>query len=95
MLVPKQVTITSSFKAFGFRDGVSSGTDASVVIDIPPTMTAEELKIEMIKQKFTLDTFVTRSEVGKGTIPAELYQDIYNRNKTFSEGIIHGNADKE
>ena len=55
-LIPKTVTVEGSFKAFGFRDGLSSGTDLSMTFEVPPGMTMEEIKKEVVGYKFTLDT---------------------------------------
>ena len=94
-LVIKEVTINSSLKAFGFRDGISSGSEISITLDVPSDMTELELKKEIVRKKFTLDTMVARSEMGKGMIPKESYTEICTRAKKTSEEIIHGYDGKE
>lgn len=90
MLVPRTVTISSSFKAFGFREGLSGGTDVSVTLDVPPGFTIADLQKEIVRQKFMLDTMAMRAELGKGMLPLELFEDLYKRAKKASEVSING-----
>lgn len=90
MLVPKSVTINSSFKAYGFRDGLSGGTDISVTFDVPEHWTMAEVRKEIIRQKFSLDTMAMRAELGKGLMPLSLFEELYARAKKFSEETISG-----
>lgn len=70
-LVPKQVTITSVFKAYGFRDGLSSGSEISMTYEIPDGM--PDLAKEIKMKKLVLDSLVLRAEWVRGSIPEEVY----------------------
>lgn len=89
-LVPKSVTVTSQFKAFGFREGLSSGSELSVTYEVPDGMSDIELRKEMVKKKFVLESMVLRAELGKGMIPVELYEEVHARTRKASEELIHG-----
>lgn len=95
MLIPKTVTVSGSFKAYGYRDGLSSGTDLSMTFEVPEGMTMDEVKAEIVKTKFTLDVTALRIEAGKGMIPAELMQDIVQRSKKNSKDMIEAYGKQE
>lgn len=90
MLVPKSVTVNSSFKAYGFRDGLSGGSDISVTFDIPEGYSMADVRKEIIRQKFNLDVLAMRSELGKGLMPLPLFEELFARAKKFSEETING-----
>lgn len=95
MLVLKTVTVSGSFKAFGFRDGISSGTELSMTFDVPDSMSMEDVKAEIVKTKFTLDVTALRIEAGKGMVPSELMMEIIQRSKKNSSEMVesYGKAD--
>jgi hypothetical protein len=76
VLTPKQVTVTSQFKAFGYRDGLSSGSEVSVVFDISEGTTDVVLAEAVLRERYKLDVAVLNSEFGKGHIPRELYRSL-------------------
>ena len=88
MLIPKQVTVTSSFKAFGFREGLSGGTELSVVLEIPEGMTLNAIKAEIVRQKYALDVISMDMEAAKGMIPQELLKDLQVRARATCESLV-------
>lgn len=71
-LTPTEVRITSIFKAYGLRDGLSSGSEISVTYQIAPG--TPELAKEIRLKKLVLDTMVLRAEFARGSIPEEIFQ---------------------
>jgi hypothetical protein len=95
MLIPKQVTVSSSFKAFGFREGLSTGSDISVTFDIPSGYSGSAVRAEIAKQKFALDSMVIAMEAAKGTIPKELQLDLVSRARAHTEAFVKGCEEKD
>lgn len=89
-LVPKSVTVSASFKAFGFRDGLSSGTDLSITFDVEGDMALEDVRREVYKAKYSLDMMALRIEAGKGMIPQELVNEISTRAKKTATEMVNG-----
>lgn len=85
----RSVTISGSFKAYGMRDGLSSGTDISITFDVPDGMPMVEVKKEIVRQKFMVDSMCLKAEMGKGMIPSELFNDLHQRAKASSQAIIN------
>lgn len=84
------VRITGSFKAYGFREGLSGGTEISIEMSVPPGTPPLEVKKEIVRQRHALDMMCLRAEHGKGFVPDELFHDIQKRSKAYSEALIHG-----
>lgn len=89
-LVPKTVTVSSSFKAFGFRDGLSSGSDLSMTFDVEGDMSIDEVRKEIYKAKYSLDMMALRIEAGKGMIPQELVNEISTRARKTATEMVNG-----
>lgn len=87
-LIPKEVTITGSFKGYGAYDGVSSGTELSVTFSIPDGMDEAALKEAMLRTKFTLDSLSLKMELAKGVVLPEVAQEIYTRMKAGLQHLI-------
>lgn len=90
MLKPKTLSISSSFKAWGFREGLSTGTDLIMTFDIPDGMTEEAVKEEVARRKFSMDVLAMNLELAKGTIPQELFDELKTRESDFLVKYIRG-----
>ena len=89
VLKPKAVTLHSSFKAFGFRDGISTGTEISVSFEVDGEPTEAQLKEAIVREQFVLDTLAMRLERGKKSFPAEIYNDIHQNAKLNAQELIY------
>lgn len=92
---PTSFTVTGSFKAYGMRDGMSSGSEVSVTFEVLPDTPLVEVKREIVRQQFMVDTMCLRTELGKGMIPTELFKELHTRAKISSETILSEYKDGE
>jgi len=75
-IIPRQVKICTTLKAWGSGSVSSGSTDESsveVTFDIPEGMTQEQLTKQIFSQKEKLDVTVTVMELAKGSLPRSGY----------------------
>lgn len=83
----KSVSVTGIFKAYGIRDGISSGSEISVTFDVLPTDHPITTKINILEAKFLVDSMAMNFEEAKGMIPPEMKAEIHQRYKTAMRGM--------
>jgi hypothetical protein len=93
-LVPTQVSLTSSFKAFGHIDGVSSGTEISISYSIPEGITNDELREEIVKRLCGLGVAVVTQEHNKGTLSKSLYEILVNKLKESTKRMLSNGSEE-
>ena len=73
-LVPKTVTVNGSFKAYGLVDGISSGSDVGVTLDVPEGLTRKELDQKVLEWELWANRHALAAEMLKGFVSKETGQ---------------------
>lgn len=87
-LKPREITVGSEAKFFGFDKGMSSGSQLSVLFVIPEDMTSGELNRAVLEEKEQLDIKLLVMELGKGAIDNNQYDVFKGRIKAYYDRIL-------
>lgn len=93
-LIPKEVTVESTFKSFGLDAGKSDGTTISVTCSVPEGATQLELAEAVLREAYRTSLQCLKAEAAKGTISKEFYEersirmrDTFKRVLSMSEQV--------
>jgi len=87
-LQPREITVGSEAKFFGFDKGMSSGSQLSVLFVIPEDMHPAELNRAVMEEKEQLDIKLLVMELGKGAIDNTQYMVFKNRIKSYYDKVL-------
>lgn len=95
-LILKKVTIQGSFKAYGYRDGISGGTEITEEYEVPEDdLKGNFLKREILTKKHLIDKRCMLAEYMKGTIPEEIYTSMVSRLDRMYQDLLQGGKNEQ
>lgn len=80
-LIPKEVTVESTFKAFDLDAGKSDGTTISVTYSVPEGATQLELAEAVMRESYRTSSQCLKAEAAKGSISDSFYKERMERMK--------------